>query len=102
MRSLVLASSSPYRRQILERRIPTGIYHCVNSGSGTWVDIAREAARVLGREPNLDIVRMADVSMPAARPLYCVLSNEKLARAGVTMPSWQDAIARYLKEPSIA
>lgn len=87
-------------RQILERGIPVGIYHCVNSGAGTWVDIAREAARVLGVEPHLDIVRMAEISMPAARPLYCVLSNEKLARAGVAMPSWQDALARSLRSLS--
>ncbi|MGE0702344.1 MAG: dTDP-4-dehydrorhamnose reductase [Vicinamibacterales bacterium] len=84
-------------RLILERRIPTGLYHCVNSGSGTWVDIAREAARILGIEPHLEIVRMADVTMPAERPIYCVLSNEKLARAGVTMPSWQDALGRSLR-----
>ena len=28
--------------------------------------------------------------------MYCVLSNAKLAAAGVSMPSWQDAISRYV------
>ncbi len=84
-------------REILERRIPPGLYHCVNSGSGTWVDIAREAARVLGVEPKLEVVRMADVVLPATRPRYCALSNAKLAAAGIAMPSWQGALARALR-----
>jgi dTDP-4-dehydrorhamnose reductase len=32
----------------------------------------------------------------AERPQYCALSNGKLLSAGVVMPAWQDAIARYL------
>lgn len=84
-------------RQILERRITPGLYHCVNSGAGTWVDIAREAARLLGVEPRLEIVRMTDVPLKAVRPRYCVLSNAKLAEAGIAMPAWQDALARALR-----
>ena len=41
-------------------------------------------------------VRMADMKFRADRPLYCALSNEKLAAAGFVMPTWQDAIARYV------
>jgi dTDP-4-dehydrorhamnose reductase len=39
---------------------------------------------------------MADVPMRAPRPRYCALSNARLRAAGVDMPSWQDALARYL------
>jgi len=41
-------------------------------------------------------VRMAEVTFRAPRPLYCALSNEKLAAAGIVMPTWQDALARYV------
>jgi dTDP-4-dehydrorhamnose reductase len=41
-------------------------------------------------------VKVADVKLRAQRPQYCALSNRKLAEAGVPMPSWQDALARYL------
>jgi dTDP-4-dehydrorhamnose reductase len=81
---------------LLERRPPSGLYHCVNSGSCTWEDLAREAARQLGVEPRLSLVRMADAKLRAERPRYCVLSNAKLAAAGIVMPSWQDAIGRCL------
>ena len=82
---------------LLERKAPAGLYHCVSTGHCTWLDLAREAARLLGVEPRVEPVRMADVSFRAPRPLYCALSNEKLAAAGIAMPTWQDALARYIR-----
>jgi dTDP-4-dehydrorhamnose reductase len=84
-------------RELVEREAPAGLYHCVNTGVCTWVDLAREAARLLTVEPQLEEVRMADVKLRAERPLYCALSNAKLAAAGVVMPTWQEALARYLE-----
>ena len=84
-------------RQLLEQSAPAGVYHCVNSGSCTWLDLARELARQLGVEPKLIPVRMADMKLRAERPMYCVLSNAKLTALGIAMPPWQDAVARYLK-----
>jgi dTDP-4-dehydrorhamnose reductase len=83
-------------RKLLEQSAPAGIYHCVNSGSCTWLDLARELARQLGVEPKLVPVRMADAKLRAERPMYCVLSNARLAGLGITMPTWQDAVARYV------
>ena len=84
-------------RYLLEQAPMPGVYHCVNSGSGTWVEFARELARQLGLEPRFSPVRMADMTLKAQRPQYCVLSNEKLKAAGFTMPTWQDALSRYLQ-----
>ena len=83
-------------RRLLETSAPPGLYHCVNSGLCTWLEFAQELARLLRVEPRLTPVRMADVPLRAARPLYCALSNAKLRNAGVDMPSWQDALARYV------
>jgi dTDP-4-dehydrorhamnose reductase len=82
---------------LLERHAAPGLYHCVNTGHCTWLELAREAARLLDVPPRFEVVRVADVTLPAARPQYCALSNEKLTRAGFEMPSWQDALARYLQ-----
>jgi dTDP-4-dehydrorhamnose reductase len=73
-----------------------GLYHCVNDGYATWEAIAREAARLLEREPRIVPVTMADVPLRAKRPRFCALSNAKLAAAGVPMPPWQDALARHV------
>lgn len=82
----------------LLRTLPaSGVYHCVNTGHATWFEVGREIARVLGKaESALKPMRVGDVPLPAARPVFAALSNAKLARAGFAMPSWQDAIARYL------
>jgi dTDP-4-dehydrorhamnose reductase len=82
----------------LLRTLPAfGVYHCVNTGHATWFEVGREIARVLGKtETSLKPVHVRDVPFAAARPVFAALSNAKLARAGFVMPSWQDAIARYL------
>jgi dTDP-4-dehydrorhamnose reductase len=84
-------------RHLLENRATPGLYHCVNSGQCTWLEFAEEAARQMGVEPNIESVRFADTKFPAARPKYCALANAKLIAAGVPMPSWQDALGRYLE-----
>jgi dTDP-4-dehydrorhamnose reductase len=83
-------------RHVIEHGPPAGLYHCVNSGRCTWVEFAEELARQLGVEPRLDRVRMAAMSFRAGRPLYCALGNDKLRAVGFEMPSWQDALARYV------
>ena len=80
------------------RTLPAhGVYHCVNTGHATWFEVGREIALLLGKtETSLKPMHVRDVPLPAARPAFAALSNAKLARAGFVMPSWQDAIARYL------
>lgn len=74
-----------------------GVYHCVNSGYATWYDVGREIARLLGKtEASLKPISVRDVKLRASRPQFAALGNAKLARAGFPMPSWQDAMARYL------
>jgi dTDP-4-dehydrorhamnose reductase len=85
-------------QDLLERQAPDGLYHCVSSGSCSWEALAREAARLLNLEPRLALCRMADARLRAERPVYCALANGRLARAGVVMPTWQDALARYLRD----
>jgi dTDP-4-dehydrorhamnose reductase len=74
-----------------------GLYHCVNAGQATWEQVAREAARLLGVAPNLQLTTTDKVVLKAARPVFCALSPRKLAAAGFTMPAWQDALSRWLR-----
>ena len=83
---------------LLRTEAPFGLYHCVNTGHATWLDLGREIARVLGRpETSLKPVSVHSVSFAAPRPRYAALSNQKLAAAGYPMPTWQDAIGRHLR-----
>jgi len=82
---------------LLRTEAPFGLYHCVNTGHATWLDLGKEIARVLGRpEASLKPVSVDAVSFAAPRPRYAALSNQKLAAAGFTMPTWQDALRRHL------
>jgi dTDP-4-dehydrorhamnose reductase len=83
---------------LLDRRPPTGLYHCVNTGSASWHDLAVEVRRQLRVEAVLEPITMADLRLPAARPQYCALANDKLRQVGIAMPPWQDALGRALSE----
>lgn len=83
-------------RAIVERKLPFGLYHCVNSGHCTWREFAEEAARLMGCQARLVPVTVDDVPMRAPRPKYCALDNAKLASLGVSMPEWRDALRRSI------
>jgi dTDP-4-dehydrorhamnose reductase len=83
-------------RALVEGRHPAGLFHCVNTGACTWLELAEYAATLLGVVPRLEIVNFADIALPAARPQYCALSNEKMRAVGISMPSWQESLRRYI------
>ena len=80
---------------LLRAAAPRGLYHCVGSGHGTWFEVATALAGELGVEPVIRGITHDELELPAARPRFCALSNRKLAAAGVEMPHWRDAVARY-------
>ena len=83
-------------RHLIESHAPTGVYHCVNDGATTWVEIAGELARLLGIAPRLRLVSSDQVSLKAPRPRYSAMSTAKLAAAGFVMPPWRDALRRWM------
>ena len=83
---------------LVERNAPTGLYHCVNTGLATWVELAKELARLVGKpDAPIAAVPMASAGLRTPRPRFAALSNAKLASVGVVMPTWQDALERYVK-----
>jgi dTDP-4-dehydrorhamnose reductase len=91
-----LADVAAATRFLVESGAAPGLYHCVNSGQGTWYQVAQEAARLLGVNPRLVPMTVDHAALKAPRPRYCALSNAKLAAAGFTMPPWPDALGRWL------
>jgi dTDP-4-dehydrorhamnose reductase len=83
-------------RYMLDAGPPYGLYHCVNSGHGTWYQVATEVAGLLGVPARLTPIRTEEARFVAERPRFCALSNRKLASAGFEMPAWQDALRRWL------
>lgn len=83
--------------RLLDADVPYGLYHCVNSGTATWVEVARALAVALDRDAEALVVATPFVpeAFPARRPRYAALSNAALAAHGIQLPPWQDAIRRY-------
>jgi dTDP-4-dehydrorhamnose reductase len=78
-----------------------GVYHATNEGGFiSWYEFACEIFRQAGYSTNVLPVTTAEYGMSkAARPFNSRLDKSKLVEAGFTpLPTWQDALARYLKE----
>jgi dTDP-4-dehydrorhamnose reductase len=88
---------------VIQRGAP-GVYHISNQGSCSRFDFAREILRQAGLDPSRVIpVPASDLARPARRPRNSCLANTRLASEGIPLlPSWQDALHRYLLKLSAA
>ena len=86
-------------RHLLEGGASSGVYHVVNAGHTTWEQFAVHIAGLIGVTPNLKRVTMAQLTLRAARPRYCALAAPKLQAHGFSMPTWQDAVRRWMGLP---
>ncbi len=85
-----------------------GYYHATNSESEpggyiSWYDFCVEFYRQYGLGTKVIPVTTAEYGLSkAARPFNSRLDKSKLAEAGFEpLPTWQDAVARYLKEAEL-
>lgn len=85
-------------RRLIECGAAPGLYHCVNGGSATWLQVAERVAVTLGLPLSYTPLTLATAGLRARRPRYCALSNAKLAAAAYAMPPWQDALAEFLAD----
>jgi len=80
------------------RKNASGIVHVTNAGDCTWFEFAREIVKSAGLTTNVRPVSSQQMARPAPRPAYSVLSPARLQGFGIEMPSWQDALRRYLEQ----
>lgn len=78
-----------------------GYYHATNEGGYiSWYDFAREIFRQVGYSTQVIPVTTEEYGRSkATRPFNSRLDKSKLVAKGFTpLPTWQDALKRYLKE----
>ena len=78
-----------------------GYYHATNEGGYiSWYDFTCEIYRQAGLSTKVTPVTTAEYGLSkAARPFNSRLDKSKLTENGFTpLPTWQDALSRYLKE----
>ena len=74
-----------------------GIYHATNEGICTWYEFACEIFKQANVAVKVLPVSAAEYRAKAKRPENSRMSKEKLTENGFErLPSWQDALGRYL------
>lgn len=82
------------------RDVPTGIYNVVNTGSVTTEQVIEQIEKVFDRKLNVSYFDSEEEFMQIAAKAprsNCVLSNDKLTRTGIVMPSVKDALQKSLE-----
>ena len=76
-----------------------GIYHATNEGICSWADFTKEIFKIAGYTTKVNPITQAEYGAKAVRPLNSRMSKEKLVQQGFSkLPTWQDALARYIGE----
>lgn len=83
--------------QALEKNIPFGIYHATNLGFTTWYDFTKKIYEFANISCKITPVTSEEFVRPAKRPKNSMLSKQKLLDAQIEIPSWEDALKRYLE-----
>jgi dTDP-4-dehydrorhamnose reductase len=74
-----------------------GLFHVTNGGSCSWRELALAALALAGLEVPVAPITLADLRLPARRPLVSVLSCEKYLGLGLPpLRPWTDALPECL------
>jgi dTDP-4-dehydrorhamnose reductase len=80
------------------RKNANGIVHVTNAGDCSWFEFAREIVTASGLSTEVRPISTQQMPRPARRPAYSVLSAKIIEKLDIVMPTWQDALRRYLQE----
>lgn len=80
----------------IDHQIPYGTYQLSNDDSCTWYEFARE---ILKNE-NVEVspVTSAEYPQKAYRPRHSIMSLNKVKATGFEVPTWQEALGRFMDE----
>lgn len=74
----------------------SGIYHLVNEGYCSWAEFAQEIIKIKGLPTKIIPVDRKGMAGSLRRPLFSALKNTRAKKLRVVLPTWQDAIKRYI------
>jgi dTDP-4-dehydrorhamnose reductase len=89
---------------LIDKR-PAGILHLTNEGSVNRFGLARAVVETAGGDPEMIQPTSTEeflsrYPLPAKRPVNSSLANNRARELGVSLPTWRDAIDRYV--PTLA
>jgi dTDP-4-dehydrorhamnose reductase len=75
-----------------------GVVNVTNRGWCSWSEFARRIVAQAGPVVPVEPIRSEELHRPARRPRSSRLDDSRLRSLGVPMPTWEDALGRYLDE----
>ena len=76
-----------------------GVFHFVNKGVTSWLELGQSVASELGLESAIEPIGRDELVRPAPRPRYSALSVSRYEQAtGCTVATWQEALKEYLAQ----
>jgi dTDP-4-dehydrorhamnose reductase len=85
-------------KEIAEKQLPYGVYHATNKGYCSWYQFAEQIFRFTGLTPELTPIKTEQLTMKAKRPQFSALKSIKLTNYDIEVPTWQQALRKYLVE----
>jgi dTDP-4-dehydrorhamnose reductase len=75
-----------------------GVVHATGESDCTWYEFACAIVSLMGSRVPVYPITTAEAGRAALRPSYSVLANVTLAKAGITLSHWKEALTRYMSE----
>ena len=83
--------------QAIKKEIPYGVYHATNQGYTTWYDFTKLILKKANIDCKVNPVTTEEFPRPAKWPFNSQLSKDKILKEGINIPTFEDALDRYLK-----
>lgn len=83
--------------QAIDKKIPFGVYNATNIGYTTWYEFTKKIYEIKNIKCNVKPVTSEEFPRPAKRPLNSQMSKDKLLKNGIVIPTYEEALARYLE-----
>jgi len=84
--------------QAIDKKIPFGVYNATNIGYTTWYDFTRKIYEIKNIVCKVKPVTSEEFVRPAKRPFNSQMSKDKLLKNGILIPTYEDALKRYLED----
>lgn len=82
--------------ELLKNENLSGIYHLVNEGYCSWAEFAYRIIKNRNLSTKIIPIDKKGMAGSLKRPLFSALKNTRALSLGVKLPTWQDALKRYI------
>lgn len=84
--------------QVIDKKIEFGAYNATNIGYTTWYDFTKKIFEIKNVKCKVTPVTSEEFKSPAKRPKNSKMSKDKLLKNGISIPTYEDALKRYLSK----